>query len=61
MNYAAMSPAAILLLKTIDDAVAMCGEAIGWTTPAVALMLWFAAPLLVLEFLALRNWRREVV
>jgi hypothetical protein len=60
INYGALSPAAILLLKTIDDAVAMCGEAIGWTTPAVAFMLYFAAPLLVLEYKALKNWRREV-
>jgi len=60
MNYAAISPATILLIQKIDDVVAMCGKAIGFITPAVAYILYFAAPLLVLEFWALKNWRREV-
>lgn len=59
-NYAALSPAVILLLQKIDHAVAVCGEAIGFTTPALAFMLWVSAPLLVLEFWALKNLRREV-
>jgi hypothetical protein len=49
-----------VFLKKIDHAIAVCGEAIGWSAPALAIGLWFSAPLLVLEYTALKNWRREV-